>query len=173
MQGAEGRAQMGQITEEDLARYRMQGAQARVDYETKRRDTAQNAALAPIKAVANLLPGGGGLITLGQAAYNFLNPGPEVTAAKAAFTAARTPESAISRMSPTFAGTSVSPQSDYFFRYAGGVDNAPSQISKPPTFDNGSLGIPPAIQPKTFEPKFTPQEIEKSLIDFRADERNI
>jgi hypothetical protein len=173
MQGAEGRAQMGQITEEDLARYRMQGAQARVDYETKRRDTAQNSALAPFKVAANILPGGAGLLQLGQAAYNFLNPGPEVTAAKNELTRVRTPESAISKMSPAFAGTSVSPQSDYFFRYAGGIDNAPSPLSKAPTFDNGSLGKPPAARTTTFEPKFTAQEIEQSLIDFRAGERNI
>ena len=121
---------------------------------------------------ASIIPGGPGLLQLGQAAYNFLDPGPEVTAAKQALTAVRTPESAISKMSPTFAGTSVSPQSDYFFRYAGGIDNAPTPLSKAPTFDNGSLGKPPAAKPTTFEPKFTAQQIEQSLIDFRAGERN-
>ena len=172
-QGVEGRASMGTVTPEDVAKYREAGARANVDYVTKLRDTQQNEALAPFKFAANLIPGAGGLLQLGQAAYNVINPGTEVLKAKQYATEVTRPGSQISTMSPMFQGTSAGQTSDYFFRYAGGVDNAPTQLSKPPVFERGSITPPPATKPKAFTPTFTPQQVQQSLIDFRAGEKNI
>jgi hypothetical protein len=59
--------------------------------------------------------------------------------------------------------------SDYFFRY--------TQLSQAPapaptsSFSPTGLGKAPSFAPTTFKPTFTPQQVNQSLIDFRAGER--
>ena len=175
-EGAEGRMAMGLAgrgqSSEGIAALRERGAQAAVDYATKRRDAKQEEELSPLKFASSLIPGGPALVQLGQAAYNLINPGEEVLAAKDRLTAARRPGSAVSPVSPMLSGTPASGQ-DYFFRYSG--LSAPQTVSPADSARSSYLGTgigsAPSFKPTSVSPTFTPQQVQKSINDFRAGER--
>lgn len=175
-EGAEGRMAMGLAgrgqSSDGIAALRERGAQAAVDYATKRRDAKQGEELRPLKFASSLIPGGPALFELGQAAYNLINPGEEVLAAKDRLTAARRPGSAVSPVSPMLSGTPASGQ-DYFFRYSG--LSAPQTVSPADSAKSSYLGTgigsAPSFKPTSVSPTFTPQQVQKSINDFRAGER--
>jgi hypothetical protein len=170
MESQDNRATAGQIDQTEIDKRRAMGAQAALTYETSLRDRAQNDFLAPIKAASSVIPGAPGLITLGQAAYNFINPSQgQIEATK------RRAES----FRPESIGKTPLGSSDYAFRYVGGADNISPLSAQPPApatspFTGSALGTGPQFNSgRPSEPKFTAQEIQKSLIDFRAGERSI
>ncbi len=64
-------------------------------------------------------------------------------------------------------------ESDYFFRYS--QMSAPSEMtpgdSARSSYTGSSLGAAPSFKASVVRPSFTPAQVEKSLIDFRAGER--
>lgn len=64
-------------------------------------------------------------------------------------------------------------ESDYFFRYSQ-MSAAPAMSpadSARSSYTGSSLGAAPSFKPSVARPTFTPAQVEKSLVDFRAGER--
>lgn len=168
MEMEEYRKTAGNIDQAGIDALRARGAQANLEYQTKLRDQAQESFMKPAKLAASVIPGGPALLTLGQAAYNLINPTPQqidATRRKAA------------TFVPGSIGKTPMGSSDYVFRYVGGADNF-SPLSAPPPapvtspFTGAAIGSAPKFtSAKPAEPKFTPEQIQQSLIDFRAGER--
>jgi hypothetical protein len=63
--------------------------------------------------------------------------------------------------------------SDYFFRYSD-ISSAPAVTpaeSATSSYTGSSLGSAPSFKPSVVRPTFTPAQVEKSMVDFRAGER--
>ena len=152
-EGIDTRATLGQPVDQatlDQGRYR--GAQAAAEYE---------------KATTRP-PAPSNPFTTGLGAYPFLGTsspkGPRQTALET-MDKARSEAERQRVMAQT--------ESDYFFRYSG-ISAAPQVSpadSAKASYTGSSLSAAPSFKTSVVKPSFTPAQVEKSLIDFRAMER--
>jgi hypothetical protein len=151
-EGVENRAMLGQpIDQAKLDDLRYRGAQAAADYE---RAVSAPPAPNPFSTGLGAIP-------------SFAAKTPKGPREKALG------ELTKQRAAKEFDRMASQASSDYFFRYSQ-MSSAPdaNPAGSPTSSYTGSmLGSAPSFRPPTVRPTFTPAQVEKSMVDFRAGER--